>query len=157
MKKLIIILFISLAFQVARSQSSVSQQLVGSGGGQTDNAVYHTSWSVGECVTATASAGPIVLTQGFQQRNCENPTTPGTIGSAQTICYDTKPATFTNVTSPGGRTGTIEYQWQTSTGSHHPTPVFSGGGDGQLFQYTRGCLAWQDATGQGRQQLSHNV
>ena len=67
MKKLIIILFISLAFQAARSQNSVSLQLVGSGGGQTDNAVYHTSWSIGEAITETGTSGGTTLTQGFQQ------------------------------------------------------------------------------------------
>jgi gliding motility-associated-like protein len=40
----------------------------------------------------------------------------GVIGSAQTICYNTIPAAFTNVTSPSGGlgAGTYTYQWQES-------------------------------------------
>jgi hypothetical protein len=38
----------------------------------------------------------------------------GTIGSNQTICYNTAPAAFTNTTSPSGGTG-LSYLWQSST------------------------------------------
>ena len=40
--------------------------------------------------------------------------TAGTIGSAQTICYNTAPAAFTQLTTPTGGTGTYTYQWQSS-------------------------------------------
>ena len=66
MKKLIIFILIVLAYQATMGQS-FSQQLVGSGGGQTDNPTYQTSWSVGEPITATAYAGSYTLTQGFHQ------------------------------------------------------------------------------------------
>ena len=58
---------------------------------------------------------------------CESaPTTPvqitvnanlvaGTVGADQTICYNTAPATLTNLTSPTGGTGNYTYQWQSST------------------------------------------
>ena len=39
--------------------------------------------------------------------------TPGTIGSNQSICYNTAPAAFTNNASPTGGTG-LTYQWQNS-------------------------------------------
>ncbi|MCJ7448576.1 MAG: hypothetical protein MUO72_12880, partial [Bacteroidales bacterium] len=39
--------------------------------------------------------------------------TPGTIGSNQSICYNTAPAAFTNIASPTGGTG-LTYQWQKS-------------------------------------------
>ena len=39
--------------------------------------------------------------------------TAGTISSAQTICYNTTPAAFTQ-TAPTGGTGTYTYQWQSS-------------------------------------------
>jgi hypothetical protein len=38
----------------------------------------------------------------------------GTIGSAQTICYNATPSDLTNTTSPSGGTGTYTYQWQES-------------------------------------------
>ncbi|MDR1645535.1 MAG: hypothetical protein LBS05_06920, partial [Tannerellaceae bacterium] len=41
--------------------------------------------------------------------------TAGAIGSAQTICYNTAPAAFTQTTAPSGGTGTYTYQWQYST------------------------------------------
>ena len=40
---------------------------------------------------------------------------PGTIGVAQTICYNTSPAPLTQLTAPSGGTGTYTYQWQRST------------------------------------------
>ncbi|MDR2389752.1 MAG: hypothetical protein LBD89_08215 [Tannerellaceae bacterium] len=40
--------------------------------------------------------------------------TPGSIGSAQTICYHTTPAPLTQLTAPGGASGTYAYQWQQS-------------------------------------------
>ncbi len=38
----------------------------------------------------------------------------GTIAAAQTICYNTAPAAFTNSVSPTGADGTYTYQWQSS-------------------------------------------
>ena len=38
----------------------------------------------------------------------------GAIGSAQTICYNTAPASLTDDTSPTGGTGSYAYQWQSS-------------------------------------------
>ncbi|MCX6251956.1 MAG: SprB repeat-containing protein, partial [Bacteroidetes bacterium] len=75
MKKPILFIFIVLTFQAAVGQSTLSQQLTGSGGGQTDNATFKTSWSVGEAVTATASAGSYTLTQGFHQNQLLFPAT----------------------------------------------------------------------------------
>jgi hypothetical protein len=40
--------------------------------------------------------------------------TAGAVGSAQTICYNTTPAEFTQTTAPSGGTGTYTYQWQSS-------------------------------------------
>lgn len=39
----------------------------------------------------------------------------GTIGSAETICYNASPATLTNTASPTGGTTSYTYQWQSST------------------------------------------
>jgi hypothetical protein len=39
---------------------------------------------------------------------------PGTIGTAQSICYNTAPAALTQLTSPSGGTGAYTYQWQDS-------------------------------------------
>jgi regulation of enolase protein 1 (concanavalin A-like superfamily) len=41
--------------------------------------------------------------------------TAGTIGTAQTICYNTTPAALTQLTAPTGGTGSYTYQWQSST------------------------------------------
>jgi hypothetical protein len=40
--------------------------------------------------------------------------TPGTIGSAQSICYNTIPAALTQLTAPSGGPGGYIYQWQSS-------------------------------------------
>ncbi|MFZ4707725.1 MAG: choice-of-anchor Q domain-containing protein, partial [Bacteroidales bacterium] len=48
---------------------------------------------------------------------CSMPITAGSIGSAQTICYNTAPGTLTNTLSPTGNIGPLEYKWQLSTTS----------------------------------------
>ena len=40
--------------------------------------------------------------------------TAGSIGTAQTICYNATPGALTQVTAPTGGTGTYTYQWQSS-------------------------------------------
>ena len=40
--------------------------------------------------------------------------TPGSIGSAQSICYNSAPSPLTELTAPTGGTGTYTYQWQRS-------------------------------------------
>ncbi|MEP5106225.1 MAG: DUF6443 domain-containing protein, partial [Ekhidna sp.] len=45
-----------------------------------------------------------------------NPTlNPGSIGNAQTLCYNEDPSAITNSTSPSGGDGSFSYQWQYST------------------------------------------
>ncbi|MFZ4707868.1 MAG: LamG-like jellyroll fold domain-containing protein, partial [Bacteroidales bacterium] len=48
---------------------------------------------------------------------CTNPTNGGTIASNQFIYSDATPAIFTSESLPTGHTGTLEYQWQSSTDS----------------------------------------
>lgn len=45
----------------------------------------------------------------------EETLTPGTIGSPQSICYNSVPSQLIGITSPSGGTGTYSYQWQGST------------------------------------------
>jgi len=40
---------------------------------------------------------------------------PGTIGSDQSICYNSVPSAFVQLLPPGGGTGVYNYQWQIST------------------------------------------
>ncbi len=51
----------------------------------------------------------------FNQGACANPTSGGTIGSAQTICGNLSPAGLTSISAASGQTGTLEYKWQWST------------------------------------------
>ena len=39
---------------------------------------------------------------------------PGTIGTAQSICYNTAPAALTQLSAPSGGPGGYTYQWQDS-------------------------------------------
>ncbi len=49
---------------------------------------------------------------------CINPTSGGTIASAQVICYGGgSPSAFTSSVAASGYTGTLEYKWQSSTTS----------------------------------------
>ncbi|MEQ9405057.1 MAG: DUF6443 domain-containing protein [Cyclobacteriaceae bacterium] len=44
-----------------------------------------------------------------------NNLSPGSIGNAQTLCYNGNPSTLTNTGSASGSSGTIQYQWESST------------------------------------------
>lgn len=66
MKKIYVLILFLLAWANAFSQS-VSPTLIGSGGDQTDNATYKTSWSIGEPITGIGMADNLMLTQGFHQ------------------------------------------------------------------------------------------
>lgn len=58
--------------------------------------------------------------------------TPGIASADQSICYNSVPVMLT-ATAPAGSTGTITYQWETSTDNGTTwTPVT--GGDGLTFQ-----------------------
>ena len=113
MKKICIILTAIFLVSVNMvGQNFFSQQLVSSGGDQTDNATYKTSWSIGEPITATATVGATTLTQGFQQY-IYPVLVAGTISASQTICYNTAPAQLTG-TPPTGGNPPYTYQWQNS-------------------------------------------
>ncbi len=47
----------------------------------------------------------------------------GSIGSDQSICYNTAPAQLTELTPPTGGTGTFTYQWQSSSDNNHWTNI----------------------------------
>ncbi|MEI6696584.1 MAG: LamG-like jellyroll fold domain-containing protein, partial [Bacteroidota bacterium] len=49
---------------------------------------------------------------------CTNPTTGGTIGYTQTVCTVNTPNPLSNIVSPTGQTGILEYKWQKSTTSN---------------------------------------
>jgi hypothetical protein len=49
--------------------------------------------------------------------SCIDPTSGGTIASAQTTCYGAAPTAFTSTAAASGHTGTLEYKWQSSTTS----------------------------------------
>jgi RHS repeat-associated protein len=69
---------------------------------------YHRN-ATNTCGTVSSSSVMITVYPVF---------TPGGIGSAQSICYNTAPAALTSSGSASGGNGTITYQWQSSpTGS----------------------------------------
>jgi hypothetical protein len=57
--------------------------------------------------------GIVVITWAIPA--CAVPLNPGSIGSPQTICSGVTPAGFSSSTDASGGTGTITYQWQSST------------------------------------------
>lgn len=64
--KILLSVIIILMTHLAISQT-VSPELVSSAGDSFNNTSYQLDWSIGECVTATHSAGAYVITQGFHQ------------------------------------------------------------------------------------------
>ena len=75
-------------------------------GALTSNIYYRRNVTSGSC--GTVSSASILITVYANL-------TAGTIGTAQTICYGSAPATLTQLTAPSGGTGTYTYQWQSST------------------------------------------
>jgi len=83
------------------------------------------------------------------QAGCTNPVAGGTIGTDQSINYNTVPATLTNVTAPTGQSGLLEYKWQSSGNGTTFTDIplsnaadFSPGALTATTWYRR--LAWVD-------------
>lgn len=71
----------------------------------TTNMWYRRNVKSGNCAMESSNVVAIAV----------NPTLmPGTIGSDQTICYNTAPQTLTQLTNPAGGTGSYSYQWQRS-------------------------------------------
>ncbi len=66
MRKLIFMVVALAMTHLAISQTA-SPELASSAGDSFSNATYQLDWSVGECITATHSAGDYVITQGFHQ------------------------------------------------------------------------------------------
>ena len=64
--------------------------------------------------------GIVVITWAIP---CANPLLAGTIGSPQSICSGTAPNQLTSVTPASGGTGTIAYQWQSSTDNSNFTDI----------------------------------
>ncbi|HQG76862.1 MAG TPA: DUF4082 domain-containing protein [Bacteroidales bacterium] len=52
-----------------------------------------------------------------------NELVPGTIGSAQSVCYHTAPATLTQLSPASGGTGSFTYQWQISENGSNWTNI----------------------------------
>ena len=71
----------------------------------TTNRYYRRNVTSGTC--GTVSSASILITVYANL-------TPGSIGSAQAICYNTVPAGLTQLTAPTGGTGSYTYQWQNS-------------------------------------------
>ncbi|MFN0031665.1 MAG: hypothetical protein ACKVOR_05860, partial [Flavobacteriales bacterium] len=59
----------------------------------------------------------IALMANTASATCNNVTNGGTIGSNQSGCSGFDPATLTNVTSPSGGSGTLEYVWMYKSAS----------------------------------------
>lgn len=75
-------------------------------GALTASTYYRRAATSGSCGTEYTSS--ILVTVYSDLSN-------GTIGSAQTICYNTTPSSLTNDASPTGGTGSYTYQWQSSS------------------------------------------
>ena len=68
MKRLILTVGLSFALLGANAQTA-SPELLSSAGDSFNNTSYQLDWSIGECVTATHSAGSYVITQGLHQNS----------------------------------------------------------------------------------------
>ena len=74
-------------------------------GALTSNRYYRRNVTSGTCGTVSSASVLITVYPNL---------TAGTVGSGQTICYNTAPAALTQLTAPTGGSGTYSYQWQSS-------------------------------------------
>jgi hypothetical protein len=79
----------------------------------TSNTWFRRNVTSGGCMI-TGNAVPITVNSAL---------IAGTVGSEQTICYNTIPAALNQLTSPSGGTGTYEYQWQSSNNNSSWTNI----------------------------------
>ena len=63
------LLVIGVAMTSLAISQTASPELVSSAGDSFNNTSYQLDWSIGECITATHSAGDYVFTQGFHQNS----------------------------------------------------------------------------------------
>ena len=68
MRRLFLTVGLGIALLSASAQTA-SPELVSSSGDSFNNTSYQLDWSIGECITATHSAGDYVITQGFHQNS----------------------------------------------------------------------------------------
>ncbi|MDD3875875.1 MAG: hypothetical protein PHT69_04600, partial [Bacteroidales bacterium] len=76
-------------------------------GNITSNSCYRRIVTSGSCGSAISNSINVTV---------YNDITAGSVGNDQTICYNTSPAAFSNITSPSGGNGTYTYQWQQQPG-----------------------------------------
>ena len=114
------------AFQWQSSPDNLTWTDVASGGTSstyspgalTASIYFRRNVTSGTCTTV--SSAPVLIT-------VYGNLTPGSVGTAQTICYSTTPSGLTVVSAPAGGTGTYAYQWQSSPDNSTWTNVASGG------------------------------
>src|SRR5208283_5412003 len=73
----------------------------------TSTTSYYCLVTSGGCGTVTSNTITITVDANF---------TSGTIGSSQTICYNTIPSSLSFTTAPAGGIGTYSYQWYNGSG-----------------------------------------
>ncbi len=68
----------------------------------------------GDCGTASSNSVRITVNPALN---------PGTIGTDQTICFNSAPGTLTQISPPSGGSGTYSFQWQRSTDNSNWTNI----------------------------------
>ncbi len=96
----------------------------------TTSTYYHiVATATGSPACGTKTSNPVLITV--------NPNvSPGTIGTAQTICYNTIPAALTELSPATGGTGSFTYQWQSSPNNSTWTTI----ADSTLSTFAPGAL-----------------
>ena len=99
---------------------------------------FTTSYSQ-EDVTSTSINGSTYQRESNEVATSDlSPIIPGSIGSDQTICSGSVPATLISESEASGGAGTLSYRWQSSTDSASFTNI--GGVEGTEASYSPGAL-----------------
>ena len=79
--------------------------------GLSQNTIYHYRVK-GVNIAGITNGSDMTFTTSIA---CANPTSAGVIAGAQTACASLDPVAMTSTSLPTGNTGTLQYQWQSST------------------------------------------
>ncbi len=116
MKKIFFIFSVTIAVHLnAQQVGSLTPVLIGSSGNYSTGGNITLSSSVGECIVPTTQAGPIILTQGFQQ-----PSVNGTLSLQSTVSYFNSTCLGANdgvaTLSATGGSAPYTYIWSSGSG-----------------------------------------
>jgi len=130
------------------------------GGATASTLNYATSLTANTCFRRNATNSCGTVSSNTVIVSVQGAVTGGSIGSDQTICYNSTPAQFTNLVSPTGGSGTYTYEWEIQPGCSGAWSTI-GGATGNVYTHstplTQNTCFRRKATSSGQSAYSNTV